>query len=388
MSNIEKKNEQKAIEMLQNDPCISLNEVSRQTGVSAKKLSEIVKEEQIPRMTRKQFVENYLKEHPYYTYAIIEEVVKYGQGNIARLAKKCGLSRDPHEMSLMMKEEINTAYEENENFDRNPIIEKYGVSLEEVEEIVNACKERIEKENRVSHKDRVIKLLETTELDYTNIANIVGCDLGYVSRLAKINKLQRTCSFAEALENNINYYLDNNPELSYEEIRVRLNRCPIDKVIKIAESKGISRNIVSNESEIVDELKNNETIAAVSEKYDYSINTIEKIAIKNGYLTRDPEKDAKVLEILREKNTCTYVEISNLLGYNYSLVKAVAEENGFIRTTIDYGGKSKKEIIELLEKNPKMTYKEIGKKVNRSQHTVWRIAKENNLGHNKKVKEV
>jgi DNA-binding Lrp family transcriptional regulator len=386
MSNIDKRDEQKAIELLKNDPCISLNEVSRQTGVPAKKISEIVKEENIVRMTRKQYVENYLKEHPYYTYAIIEEIVKYGQGNIARLAKKCGLSRDPHEMTQMMKEEINSAYELNENFERAPIVEKYGVTLEEVEEIVNACKERIEKENRVSHKDRVIELLETTNLDYTNIANIVGCDLGYVSRLAKINKLQRTCSFAEALENNINYYLDNNPELSYEEIRVRLNRCPIDKVIKIAESKGISRNIVSEEKEIVEELKNNSTYTEISEKYDYGVSTIEKIAIKNGYLKRDAEKDKKVLEILKEKNTCTYVEISNILDYNYSLVKEVAEENGYLRTTIDYGGKNKKEIIELLEKNPKMTYKEIGKKVNRSQHTVWRIAKENNLGHNKKSK--
>lgn len=382
----EVKNEKKALEILKNDPCISYNEISRQTGVASRRLAVIAKENNIERMTRKEYVEKYLKEHPYYTYSIIEENVKYGQGNIARLAKKSGLSRDPHKITAMFKEEVVSLYEENVEFDRDVIINKYGVKDSDIEDVINWYTEEEERKNRVSYKDKVIELLKDTSLDYTNIANIVGCDLGYVSRLAKINKMQRNCSFAEALENNIHYYLDNEPELSYDEIRKKLNRCPIDKVMKIAKEKSIIRLIVPEENDIVNDIKSGKNYEAISSNYDYSIEIVELIAIKYELLKRNPEKDAKVLKILRERSTCTYIEISNTLDYNYSLVKEVAEENGYNRVTIDYGGKNKQTIIELLEKNPKMTYKEIGSKVNRSQHTVWRIAKENNLGHNKKEK--
>lgn len=385
MSN-ETSNEKKALEILMEDPCISYNEVSRKTSIQSRRLAILAKENGITRMTRKEYVEQYLKEHPYYTYAIVEKKVKYGQGNIARLAKKCGLSRDPHEMYHLFKEETIEKYKNDKEFNRDEIVEKYGVTLEEVNDITQKWDAQEEKNSKVSHKEKVIGLLKTTELDYTNIANIVGCDLGYVSRLAKTNNLRRDCSFAEALENNINYYLDNDNSLSYEEIRQRLNRCPIDKVMKIAKDKGVERNIVPEEEAIRDAIKNNEDIVDISERYNYASEIIEKVAIKYQLLERDAAKDAKVVEILKRRSTCTYLEISNLLDYNFSLVKAVAEENGFNRATIDFGGKYKQQIIDLLETNPKMTYKEIGKKVNRSQHTVWRIAKENNLGHNKKEK--
>lgn len=385
MSN-ELKNEKKALEILNSNPCISYNEVARQTGVASRRLAILAKENNIERMSRKDYVEKFLKENPYYTYAIIEKNVKYGQGNIARLAKKCGLSRDPHEISVMFKTETIELYKEDNEFDRNVLIKKYGVSIEDISSIIDSYLEEEEKRNKVSYKDKVIELLQNTSLDYTNIANIVGCDLGYVSRLAKINKLQRTCSFAEALENNINYYLDNETNLSYDEIRKRLNRCPIDRVMKIAKEKNIERLIVPEESSIVNEIKAGANYDSLSNSYNYSLEIIELIAMKHELLKRNAEKDQKVLEILRERSTCTYIEISNTLDYSYSLVKEVAEENGFNRVTIDYGGKNKQTIIDLLENNPKMTYKEIGGKVNRSQHTVWRIAKENNLGHNRKEK--
>lgn len=376
--------ENRALELMKSDPCRSYNSIAKETGISSRRLSELAKENNIERMTRKDYVANYLKDHPFYTYAIVEENTKYGQGNIARLAKKMGYDRNPHEITTMRNEEIISLYQEKEDFNRDIVKNKYGVSDSYIQEIIDKYLEEEEKANKVSYKDEIIELLKNSNLDYTNIATIVGCDLGYVSRLAKAFKLQRDCSFAEALENNIRYYLSEDNGMSYEEIRQRLNRCQIDKVIDIAKEMNVERDIVPNEDEIVMAWKSGMNVDEISDKYNYTRNIIDLVAIKHGFIEHDSEKDKLVIEMLQNKTTCTYLEISNTIGYNYSLVKEVAEQNGYKRNTIDYGGKNKDEIITLLKNNPKMTYKEIGRRVGRSQHTIWRIAKENNLGHNRR----
>lgn len=384
---MDKKVEEKILRLYKEKPYISYKEVMRQTGASSRRLMSFVKKQGIKPITKKAYVEEFIREHPFYTYAVVEKHVHYGQGNIARLAKSAGINRDPYVIGQQMKKDISRLYESNIGFDRNEIIEKYGVGREEIEAVVAECRIATEKRNHVTSREKIVTFLKETELDYTNIARIIGCDLGYVSRVAKDEGLQRNQSFAEALKKNIRYYLGEDNGLSCEEIRAKLNRCKIEKVVEIARELGEERKIVPEEEEIAGRLKSGQDFAGLAKEYGYTVSAIELVAIKFGILERDPEKDKKVVELLEKYPTCTYVEASNLLDYNVSLVSAVAAENGFNRAIINYGGENVGEIISVLKNNPSMTYKEIGKKVGRSSHTVWRIAKENNLCHKGKASE-
>lgn len=384
---MDKKVEEEILRLYEEKPYISYKEVMRQTGATSRKLMSFVKKQGIKPVTKKAYVETFIREHPFFTYAAVERHVHYGQGNIARLAKKCGISRDPYEINKLMKKDICRLYENNVSFDRNEIVDKYGVEKEEIEAIVTECRIAGEKREHVTNREQVVRFLKETELDYTNISRIVGCDLGYVSRIAKDEGLQRRCSFAEALEKNIRYYLTEDNGLSCEEIRAMLNRCKIEKVVDMARELGVERKIIPEEDEVAEKLRAGCDFSAVAEMFGYRLSVVELVAIRLGILERDPEKDKKVIELLEKHPSCTYVEISNLLDYNISLVSSVAAENGFNRTIIKYGGDSVDKIISILRNNPSMTYKEIGKKVGRSSHTIWRIAKENNLCHKKQISE-
>jgi len=354
------------------DPCTSYSDISKELGLSPVEARSFCISMGIPRLKKKEYVIKILKEHPCFSYPIIDDLTGYGKGNIARLAKKLSLERISSSVLSERNAEIMSMFKQTGDVNVKHIVDKYGCKAEEINKIVDTLKAN----KKGTIKSKVEELLKTTDFCFSYISILAGCDIAYVSRIAKniedtTLREKDTCKFLE-------YAITNGFYKSYYSIINDFPRMDIDTVLSIMPLLPI----VNNEKAVIDSYNEGVNILDIAIKYSFDEYCIETLLIKHGVLQRNKNKEKQCICYLKENPKATYCEAAKAFDYFAPFVKIAAKECHINRGISNYRANDKSLIAKYLIENPEWTYKDIAEKVGRSTHTIWKVAKEYHVKHN------
>ena len=371
------------VELLKSQPSINYSEIQRQTGVSLARIKTVCKKNNISRKKVKDHIADLLREHPYWSYPVISNMTGYGKGNVARLAKAIGCERTSSDILANKLQDVDSQLKANGCLDIKALSMKYGLPADSFKEIE---KQMQLKSNRKTNKNTVCELLKNTKLNFSCIAFLAGCDLSYVSRIAKENDIKRT-----ERNNQVDYNLIvilKNRDTTCVELLSAMPRASAEIILDACLKNNISLKIApeKDEQKIIDAFKKTNSVLNTYVQTGFNEYLIEIILKENGLISSSEPKDQLCIDFLKSHSGATIIEAARHFDYYACFIKDAIQKENIKRNLTICNSDNKPFIINLLINRRDLSYEIIADMATSSVGTVFKIAKEECITRNHKRK--